>query len=76
MGNNNSIGIKYTVNTFGDSTYSNYKDTICTLTGNIKTVWEKISSLWKRGKIWIKISGTWRRGVIWVNKSGTWKRCH
>ena len=51
-----------------------YKTVTITLKGNQKTIHEKVSGTWRRGKVWIKISGTWRQGVVWEKISGTWRR--
>ena len=56
------------------NTYYDTKTITVTLKGNQKTVHDKISGNWLRGKIWTKVSGTWRQGVIWTNVSGTWRR--
>lgn len=74
LGNNNSITIRYVVDTIGNSTYYNYIDKTLTLTGNQKTAKINISDTWKRGKYYINVNGTWKRGIQWVNVNGTWKR--
>jgi hypothetical protein len=74
LGNNNSITIRYVVDTVGTSAYHNYVDRTLTLKGNQKTIKNKINGSWKRGKLWIKVGGTWKRAVIWVKINGTWRR--
>lgn len=74
LGNNNSITIRYVVDTVGSTTYYNYVDRTLTLKGNQKTIRNKINGSWKRGKLWIKVGGTWKRAVIWVKINGTWRR--
>ena len=56
------------------NTYYDTKSLTVTLKGNQKTIHDKISGTWRRGKVWVKVSGTWRQGVIWTNVSGTWRR--
>ena len=55
-------------------TYYDTKTFTFTLKGNQKTMREKVSGSWKRGKLWIKVSGTWRQAVIWTKVNGTWRR--
>lgn len=74
LGNNNSITIRYVIDTKGGSTYYNWVDKTLTLKGNQKTIKRNISGSWKRGKVWINVSGTWKRAVIWVKINGTWRR--
>lgn len=74
MGNNNSIGIRYVVDTKGSTKYYHYVDKTLTLKGNQKTIKRNISGSWKRGKVWINVGGTWKRAVIWVKINGTWRR--
>lgn len=73
MGTSNSLSAKLYINT-DDNTYRESKNITIKLTGNIKTVWEKISSTWKRGKLWLKVNGVWKRAIMWKNVSGRWKR--
>lgn len=73
MGTSNSLSAKLYINT-ADNTYRESKDITIKLTGNIKTIWEKISSVWKRGKLWLKVNGVWKRAIMWKNVSGKWKR--
>ena len=56
------------------NTYYDTKTITITLKGNQKTIRDKVSGTWRRGKIWVKISGTWRQGVIWTKVNGTWRR--
>lgn len=74
LGNNNSITIRYVVDTKGNNTYYNWVDRTLTLKGNMKTMRTKVNSDWRRGKLWTNVNGTWRRGVIWTNVNGTWRR--
>lgn len=75
LGNNNSIRVRFVVDTLGDyGTYANWADRTLTLKGNQKTIREKISGSWKRGKVWLKVNNSWKRGVVWQNVNGTWKR--
>jgi len=74
LGNNNSITIRYVVDTEGNSTYHSWVDKTLTLKGNMKTMRTKVNSDWRRGKLWTNVNGTWRRGVIWTNVNGTWRR--
>lgn len=74
LGNNNSMTIRYVVDTKGNSTYFNYVDRTLTLKGNQKTIRENANGTWRRGKIWVNVNGTWRRGVVWENVNGTWRR--
>lgn len=74
LGNNNSITIRYVIDTKGNSTYYNWVDKTLTLKGNQKTIKNKISGSWKRAKLWIKVNGAWKRAVIWVKINGTWRR--
>lgn len=55
-------------------TYINYTGVTITLTGNQKTIHEKVSTVWRRGKGWKNIAGTWKRWVVWEKISGTWRR--
>lgn len=73
MGTSNSLSAKLYINT-ADNIYRESKDITIKLTGNIKTIWEKISSVWKRGKLWLKVNGVWKRAIMWKNVSGKWKR--
>lgn len=73
MGTSNSLSAKLYINT-ADNTYRESKNITIKLTGNIKTIWEKISSVWKRGKLWLKVNGVWKRAIMWKNVSGRWKR--
>lgn len=74
LGTNNSITIRYVIDTKGGSTYYNWVDKTLTLKGNQKTIKRNVSGSWKRGKTWINVSGTWKRAVIWVKINGTWRR--
>lgn len=75
LGNNNSITIRYVIDTFGANTYyCSWVDRTLTLRGNQKTIKRNVSGTWKRGKVWINVSGTWKRAVIWVKINGTWRR--
>lgn len=74
LGNNNSMTIRYVVDTKGNNTYNNWVDKTLTLTGNQKTIRKKVAGSWKRGKIWIKVNGIWRRGVVWIKSNGVWRR--
>lgn len=77
MGTSNSIRIRFYVKTSQNGkTYYDSSEKICTLTGNIKTVWHNIEGTWKHCKLWRKINGTWKRCVRWQNVNGTWKRCY
>lgn len=72
--NNNSITIRYVVDTKANSTYSNWVDRTFTLKGNQKTIKNKINGSWKRAKLWIKVNGAWKRAVIWIKINETWRR--
>lgn len=74
LGNNNSMTIRYVVDTIGNSTYNSYVDKTLTLTGNQKTIRTKVSGSWHRGKIWIKVNGSWKKAVVWTKINGTWRR--
>lgn len=56
------------------NTYYDTKTITITLKGNQKTIHDKISGTWRRGKAFVKVSGTWRNGVVWTKVSGTWRR--
>lgn len=56
------------------NTYYDTKTITITLKGNQKTIRDKVSGSWKRGKVYVKVSGTWKQGVVWTKVSGTWKR--
>ncbi len=73
MGTSNSLSARLYINT-SDNTYRESKLITINLTGNIKTIWEKILSAWKRGKLWLKVNGAWKRAIMWKNVSGKWKR--
>jgi hypothetical protein len=74
LGNNNSMTIRYVVDTVGTNTYYDWVDKTLTLTGNQKTIKNKANSSWKRAKLWIKVAGTWKRAVIWLKVNNTWRR--
>lgn len=74
LGNNNSMTIRYVVDTVGNNTWFDWVDRTLVLTGNKKTIKTKISGNWRRGNIWVKANGTWRRAVIWQKINGTWRR--
>lgn len=71
-GNNSSFNARVYVKTLNK--YIDYKQITITLKGNQKTMREKVSGTWKRGKVFIKVNGTWKKGVIWEKVNGTWKR--
>lgn len=71
-GNNSSFNARVYVKTLNK--YLDYKQITITLKGNQKTIREKVSGAWKRGKAFIKVNGTWKKGVIWQKVNGTWKR--
>lgn len=71
-GNSNTQTLRIKLKTA--NTYEDYKDITITLTGNQKTMREKVSDTWKRGKVFINVGGTWKNGVIWQKVDGTWKR--
>ena len=71
-GNANSFNARVYLKTA--NAYSVYSTITITLKGNQKTMHEKVSGNWKRGKVFIKVSGTWRNGVIWERINGTWRR--
>ncbi len=75
LGNNNSMSIRYLVETIGNNTYTNYVDKTLSLTGNIKTIYLKKNNNWKRSLLWIKINGVWKKGIVWYKLNNTWKRC-
>ena len=56
------------------NTYYDTKSLTVTFKGNQKTIHDKVSGSWLRGKVWTKVSGSWKRAVIWTNVSGTWRR--
>ena len=74
LGDNNSMTIRYVVDTVGNNTYYDWVDKTLTLTGNQKTIQEKENSTWKRAKLWLKVAGTWKRAVIWSKINNTWRR--
>ena len=74
LGNNNSMTIRYVVDTIGNNTYYDYVDKILTLTGNQKSIKIKENNSWKRGKLWLKVGDIWKQAVIWLKVNGTWKR--
>lgn len=75
LGNSNSIKVRYIIYTLGTyDTYKHWVDKTLTLKGNQKTIREKVSGGWKRGKVWLKVNNSWKRGVIWKNVNGTWRR--
>ena len=74
LGTNNSMTIRYVVDTKGNNTYYDWVDRTLTLTGNQKTIKNKANSSWKRAKLWIKVAGTWKRAVIWLKVNNTWRR--
>lgn len=74
LGNNNSLTIRYVVDTKGNNTYYDWVDRTLTLKGNQKTIKNKQNSSWKRAKLWIKVAGTWKRAVIWLKVNNTWRR--
>lgn len=55
-------------------TYQVYTGITITLKGNQKTIHEKQSTTWRRGKVWEKVSSVWRNSVTWKNVNGTWRR--
>lgn len=71
-GNGNTQTVRVILKTA--NTYTDYKDLTVTLTGNQKTIRDKVSGEWKRGIAYIKVSGEWKKGVIWTKVNGTWKR--
>lgn len=71
---NNSMTIRYVVDTKGNNTYSHWADRTLTLRGNQKTIKVNINGSWKRGKIWIKKDSSWKRGVMWIKIKGEWRR--
>lgn len=71
-GNGNTINARVYLKTLG--TFIEYKQITITLKGNQKTMREKVSGTWKRGKVFIKVNGTWKNGVVWEKVNGTWKR--
>lgn len=71
----NTLTATYTLTTSANSkTYTNTKTCTITLTGNQKTIREKVNGVWKRGKNSIKINGVWKKAVIWQKINGVWKR--
>lgn len=74
LGSNNSVSVRYVVDTIGSKTYYNYCNKTLTLKGNQKTIKRNINGSWKRGKVWINVSGTWKRAVVWIKINGTWRR--
>ena len=56
------------------NTYYDTKSLTVTFKGNQKTIHDKVSGSWLRGKVWTKVSGSWKRAVIWTKVSGTWRR--
>ncbi len=73
-GSSNSVTVNYILTTSSNASWTSTKSVTCTLKGNQKTIKNKMSGSWKRGKLWIKVSGTWRRAVIWIKINGTWRR--
>lgn len=74
-GMGNTLTATYTLTTTANSkTYTNTKTCTITLTGNQKTIREKINGTWKRGKNFVKINGTWKKSVVWQKVNGAWKR--
>ena len=73
-GTGNTLKVRVYLKTANNSNYLNYKEITITLTGDQRTMREKISSSWKRGKLFIKVNGTWKKAVIWTKINGTWKR--
>jgi hypothetical protein len=73
-GNNNSFQARVYLKTANNTSYLDYKTITITLKGNQKTMREKVSGTWKRGKVFIKVNGTWKNGVVWEKVNGTWKR--
>lgn len=73
-GNNNSFQARVYLKTANNTSYLDYKTITITLKGNQKTMREKVSGTWKRGKAFIKVNGTWKNGVVWEKVNGTWKR--
>lgn len=71
-GNGNTINARVYLKTLG--TFIEYKQITITLKGNQKTIRNKVSGSWKRGKAFIKVNGTWKNGVVWEKVNGTWKR--
>jgi len=71
-GNSSSVNAYVILRTA--NTYYDTNSVTVTLKGNQKTMRNKVSGAWNRGKVWTKVSGTWRQGVIWTNVSGTWRR--
>ena len=74
-GMGNTLTATYTLTTTANSkTYTNTKTCTITLTGNQKTIREKVNGVWKRGKNFVKINGTWKKSVVWQKVNGAWKR--
>ena len=74
-GNGSSLTGTYTLTTTQNSiSYTNTRTCTITLTGNQKTMREKINNSWKRGKISIKVNNAWKNAVIWEKVNGSWKR--
>lgn len=71
-GNNSTFSARVYLKTA--NTYSVYSGITITLTGNQKTMHEKVNGTWLRGKVYRKISGNWLNVVIWRKVSGTWRR--
>lgn len=76
LGNNNSMNIRYVVETIGNNVYTDFKDNILTLTGNMKTA--RIGTLGetKRAKVFFNDNGTIRRAVGWMKINGEIKRVY
>ena len=76
MGTGKTVKLRYVIDTkFGDNpTMYDWKDTTCTLTGNIKTARTNVTGTWRRAKAFTNVSGSWKKAVIWTNVSGTWRR--
>lgn len=71
-GNNSTLSARVYLQTA--NTYAVYSNITITLTGNQKTIREKASGAWKRGRIYRKVSGSWKSAVVWEKVNGTWRR--
>lgn len=75
FGLNNSIDIRYVVETFGNTIYYNFIDKRCILRGNQKTAYVKVNNANKRAKVYIGVNGQVKRAVVWIGVNGVPKRC-
>lgn len=74
LGDNNSITIRYVIDTYGDTIYYHWVDKTLTLTGNQKTAHIGVGGGQKRARVFLGVNGSVKRAVMWIGNNGR-KRC-